>query len=75
MTQLIFYWIVQTSSSKDSDQVDAILNILEYYDIADNIYTICCDTTASNTGFCNGAGAILASTLDVLFGSCAQDTF
>ena len=53
----IILGVVQTPSSKGSDQVDAILNILEYYDFADNIYAIYCDTTAS--------GAFL-TTLNVL---------
>ena len=65
-TDDILLGVVQTPSSKGSDQVEAILNILEYYDITDNIYATCCDKTASNTGSYNGAGAILASTLDVL---------
>ena len=39
----ILLGVVQTPSSKGSDQVDAILNILEYYDFADNIYAIYCE--------------------------------
>ena len=62
----ILLGVVQTPSSKGSDQVEAILKNLEYYDITDNIYAICCDKTASNTGSYNGTGAILASTFDVL---------
>ena len=62
-TDDILLGVVQTPSSKGSDQVKAIFNILDYYDITDNLYAICCDTTASNTGSYNGAGAILASTL------------
>ena len=39
----ILLGVVQTPCSKGSDQVDAILNILEYYDFADNIYAIYCE--------------------------------
>ena len=40
-----------------------IQNVLEYYDIAENIIAICADTTASNTGSKNGAIVILSQVL------------
>ena len=35
--QMTFYLVVQAASSKGSDQADVILNLLEYYDIVDQI--------------------------------------
>jgi hypothetical protein len=32
-----------------------ILNLLEYYNIVDQIYAVCCDTTNSNNGAFSGA--------------------
>jgi hypothetical protein len=40
----ILLGVVQAASSKDSDQADVILNLLEYYDIVDHIFAVCCDT-------------------------------
>ena len=42
----ILLGVVQADSSKGSDQASVILNMLEYYDIVDQIYAVCCDTTA-----------------------------
>ena len=58
--------IVQTASSKGSDQAVAILNLLEYFNIVDQIFAVCCDTTASNTGIHSGAVVILSSILNTL---------
>ncbi len=51
--------VVQAVSSKGSDQADVILNLLEYYDIVDQIFAVCCDTASSNTGVFSGISAIL----------------
>ena len=64
-TNDVLLGVVQASSSKGSDQVDVLLNMLYYYEIADNIYAVCCDTTASNTGAFAGAVKLLAVALDV----------
>ncbi len=39
--------VVQAESSKGSDQADVILSLLEYYDIVDQIFAVCWDTTSS----------------------------
>ena len=64
-TDDILLGVVQAESSKGCDQADVILNLLEYYDIADQIFAVCCDTTSSNTGEWSGAIALLASILNV----------
>jgi hypothetical protein len=51
--------LVHAASSKGSHQADVILNLLEYYDIVDQIFAVCCDTTSSNTGVFSGISAIL----------------
>ena len=38
--------IVQAKNSTGSEQGNTILNLLEYYDIVDNIIVVCCDTAA-----------------------------
>ena len=49
-TDDVLLGVVQTASSKGSDQAVAILNLLEYFNIVDQIFAVCCDTMASNTG-------------------------
>ena len=61
----ILLGVVQADSSKGSDQASVILNMLEYYNIVDQIYAVCCDTTASNTGQFAGAIALLTTILNV----------
>ncbi len=51
----ILLGVDQAASSKCSDQADVILNLLEYYDIVDQVFAVCCDTTRSNTGVFSGA--------------------
>jgi hypothetical protein len=46
--------VLQAASSKGCDQAEVILNLLEYYNIVDQIYAVCCDTTSSNTGGFSG---------------------
>ena len=57
-------WSFQAVSSKGSDQADVILNLLEYYDIVDQIFAVCCDTTSSNTGVFSGAVVLLCTILN-----------
>ncbi len=40
--------VFQAVSSKGSDQADVILNLIEYYDIVDQTFAVCCDTPTSN---------------------------
>ncbi len=51
----ILFGVVQAASSQGSDQADFILNLLEYCDIVDQVFAVCCDTTSSNTGVYSGA--------------------
>ena len=60
----ILLGVVQAASSKGSDQGDVILNLVEYYDIVDQIFAVCCDTTSSNTGVFSGAIVLLSTILD-----------
>jgi hypothetical protein len=55
----ILLGVVQAASSKGSDQADVILNLLEYYDIVDHIFAVCCDTISSNTGVFSRAIVLL----------------
>ncbi|XP_065661942.1 uncharacterized protein LOC136084824 [Hydra vulgaris] len=63
-TDDVLLGVVQTASFKGSDQAVAILNLLEYLKIVDQIFAVCCDTTASNTGIHSGAVVILGSILN-----------
>ena len=63
-TDDILLGVVQASSSKGCDQADVILNLLEYYNIVDQIFAVCCDTTSSNTGVFSGAIVLLSTILD-----------
>ena len=47
--------VLEIESSKGQDQAIAIQNILEYYELTDQIIGCSADTTASNTGKYNGA--------------------
>jgi hypothetical protein len=60
----ILLGVVQAESSKGSDQAHVILNLLEYYEVADQIFAICCDTTSSNTGAFSGAITVLTQVLN-----------
>ena len=51
----ILLGVFQAVSSKGSDQADVILNLREYYDIVDQVFAVCYDTTSSNTGIFSGA--------------------
>jgi len=61
----ILLGVVQAESSKGSDQAHVILNLLEYYEVADQIFAVCCDTTSSNTGAFSGAISVLTKVLNV----------
>lgn len=61
----ILLGVVQAESSKGSDQAHVILNLLEYYEIADQIFAICCDTTSSNTGAFSGAISVMTEVLNI----------
>ena len=64
-TNDILLGVVQAESSKGVDQADVILNLLEYYDIVDQIFAKCCDTTASNNGVFVGAITIFTNILNI----------
>jgi len=45
----IFLGFAQAESSKgSSDQAHVILNLLDYYEVVDQMFAICCDTTSSH---------------------------
>ncbi len=44
----IFLGFAQAESSKGSDQAHVILNQLDYYEVVDQMFAICCDTTSSH---------------------------
>ena len=50
---------VLLDSSKGADQVKGILPLIEKFDIADNIFAVNMDSTASNTGKWRGSATIL----------------
>ncbi len=51
-------------------QADVILNLLGHYDIVDQIFAVCCDTTSSNTGVFSGAVLWLCTILNIPLPSC-----
>ena len=56
--------MVQAKNLTGSEQANLILDLLEYYDIVDNIIGVCCDTTASKTRKFAGAVTILSTILN-----------
>jgi hypothetical protein len=60
----ILLGVFQAVSSKGSDQADVILNLLEYYDIVDQTFAVCCDTTSSETSVFSGAIVWLCTILN-----------
>ena len=61
----ILLGIIQSESSKGSDQAEIILKLLEYYEISEQIVAVCTDTTSSNTGVKSGANVLLSNVLGV----------
>ena len=61
----ILLGVLQIENSKGSEQAKNILQLLEFYEITDNIFAICSDTTSSNTGVHSGAIVLLTSALDI----------
>ena len=59
--------VVPCPSGKGDDMAVYIQNVLEYYDVTENIIAVCADTTASNTGSKNGAIVILSKVFDQPF--------
>jgi hypothetical protein len=43
-----------------------ILNLLDYYEVVDQMFAICCDTISSNTGAFSGAISVLTKALNIL---------
>ncbi len=60
----ILLGVFQAVSSKGSDQADVILNLLQYYDIVDQTFAVCCNTTSSNTSVFSGAIVLLCTILN-----------
>ncbi len=64
----ILLGLFQAVSSKGSDQADVILNLLEQYNIVDETFAVCCDTTSSNTSVFSGAIVLLCTILNTPLG-------
>ena len=62
-TEDVLLGVVQSASSKDSDLAEVTFNLLKYFDIVDQIFSVFCDTT-SNSGVHSGA-IILSSILNI----------
>jgi hypothetical protein len=63
-TDDILLGIVECDSSKGSDMADVIHEILMFYEItSDQIFAVCCDTTAANTGCYKGANILVSEIL------------
>ena len=63
-TDDILLGVVKSSSSKGEDQAECVLELLMFFDIQpEQIFAICNDTTASNTGRHAGANVILSEVL------------
>jgi hypothetical protein len=60
----ILLGLFQAVSSKGSDQADVILNLLEQYNIVDQSFDVCCETTSSNTSVFSGAIVLLCTILN-----------
>jgi hypothetical protein len=60
----ILLGLFQAVSSKGSNQADVILNLLEQYNIVDQTFAVCCDTTSSNTSVFSGAIVLLCTILN-----------
>jgi hypothetical protein len=60
----ILLGVFQAVSSKGSDQADVILNLLEQYDVVDQNFAVCCDTTSSNTIVFSGAVVLFCTILN-----------
>ncbi len=50
----ILIGFAQAESSKGSDQAHVILSLLDYYELVDQMFSICCESECSNTGACSG---------------------
>jgi hypothetical protein len=57
----ILLGFAQAQSFKGSDQAHVILDLLYYYEVVDQMFAICYDTTSSNTGAFSGAISVLSS--------------
>ena len=55
---------MEANNSTGTEQAEVILQLLEFYEITSDIFSVCCDTTNSNTGAYSGAVVILAEVLD-----------
>ncbi len=63
----ILLGFAQAESSKGSDQAHVILSLLDYYEMVDQMFSICCDTESSNTGACSGIISVLQELLAFSF--------
>ncbi len=52
-------------SFKGSDQAHVILNLLDYNEVVDHMFAICCDTISSKTGAFSGAISVLTKAQNI----------
>jgi hypothetical protein len=64
---IILLGFAQAESSKGSDQTHVFLSLLDYYEVVDQMVSICCDTESSNTGACSGIISVLQELLTFSF--------
>ncbi len=57
-------WTFSGSVFQRLCQADVILNLLEQYNIVDQTFSVCCDTTSSNTSVFSGEIVLLCTILN-----------
>ncbi|XP_076667937.1 uncharacterized protein LOC143368764 [Andrena cerasifolii] len=64
-------------NSSGNEQASAIYNLLQDWDLKDNVQTLCCDTTSSNTGRFQGACVLLEQMIgcDLLYLPCRHHIY
>ena len=56
--------VFEAESSEGTDQAELILQTLEFYEIKEEVFAVCCDTMASKTGAWSGAIVSLSEIIE-----------
>ena len=56
--------VPKLDSSSEKAKAKAVLDVLHFWNLNDQVQIMCCDTTASNTGRLNGACVLLEQRLE-----------
>ena len=69
--------VSKLDSGTGKAQAEAVFDALQEWAVSDCVIGLCCDTTASNLGYRNGAAVILETLLDrfLLYFPCRHHTF